>query len=335
MGAYAKTSQLPSARTSIDRNSMKKDLTIRQILLIALVLGTTIVVSCKKGDRTQSTMATAAPTFPMPPRSLANATERADYVLDNVWNGIAGIDTLTFRDSGEREQFLVNYFGFGALASERARRASMSKLFELATPAMDSVILSIAGRYFDTPESPLFNQAYFIETYEEADKLGILDYAQQLKLEDRRSLYQKNQEGEAAEDFEYTLANGQTSTLYKTSPGKKLLLMFYDPECNACKDVLEFLSHSEPIQALLGSEVSWLCVYVDQDVETWRKSLSHLPSYAITGRDATGMVTDQSLYDLRVLPVLYLLDEHKRVIIRDAYPQEVESYFAALQEAKP
>lgn len=111
--------------------------------------------------------------------------------------------------------------------------------------------------------------------------------------------------------------------------------MFYDPECNACKDVLEFLSHSEPIQALLGSEVSWLCVYVDQDVETWRKSLSHLPSYAITGRDATGMVTDQSLYDLRVLPVLYLLDEHKRVIIRDAYPQEIESYFAALQEAKP
>ena len=130
-------------------------------------------------------MATAAPTFPMPPRSLANATERADYVLDNVWNGIAGIDTLTFRDSGEREQFLVNYFGFGALASERARRASMSKFFELATPAMDSIILSIAGRYFDTPESPLFNQVYFIETYEEADKLGILDYAQQLKLEDR------------------------------------------------------------------------------------------------------------------------------------------------------
>ena len=108
--------------------------------------------------------------------------------------------------------------------------------------------------------------------------------------------------------------------------------MVYDPECNACKDVLEFLSHSEPIQALLGSEVSWLCVYVDQDVETWRKSLSHLPSYAITGRDATGMVTDQSLYDLRVLPVLYLLDEHKRVIIRDAYPQEIESYFVALQE---
>ena len=44
------------------------------------------------------------------------------------------------------------------------------------------------------------------------------------------------------------------------------------------------------------------------------------------------MVTDQSLYDLRVLPVLYLLDEHKRVIIRDAYPQEIESYFATLQE---
>lgn len=314
---------------------MKKDLTIRQILLMVLVLGTTIVVSCKKGDRTQSAIATAAPTFPMPPGPVASATEGADYVLDNVWNGISGIDTLTFRDSGEREQFLVNYFGFGVLASERARRASMSKLFALATPAMDSVILSIADRYFDTSESPLFNQAYFIETYEEADKLGILDYAQQVKLEDRRTLFQKNQAGEAAEDFEYTLANGQTRTLYKTSPGKKLLLMFYDPECDACKNVLEFISHSEPIQAVLGREVSWLCVYVEHDVETWRKSLSHLPSYAITGRDATGMVTDQSLYDLCVLPVLYLLDEHKRVIIRDAYPQEVESYFVALQEAKP
>ena len=59
-------------------------------------------------------------------------------------------------------------------------------------------------------------------------------------------------------------------------------------------------------------------IYPDADLTEWYNYLSHYPEEWITGFDAEGVLNSDTIYYLRAIPSLYLLDADKRVILKDA-----------------
>jgi hypothetical protein len=68
-------------------------------------------------------------------------------------------------------------------------------------------------------------------------------------------------------------------------------------------------------KAIAKGQLAVLAVYTEEDYERWRATLKDMPANWIVATDHA-VVTTNELYDLTVMPALYLLDAQKRVCIK-------------------
>ena len=77
------------------------------------------------------------------------------------------------------------------------------------------------------------------------------------------------------------------------------------------------IAASEKINRLvLDGELAIVAVYAERKRSVWEKSKADMPRNWIVGYDMSG-VLDNDLYTLPAMPVLYLLDSHHRVVLKD------------------
>ena len=70
-----------------------------------------------------------------------------------------------------------------------------------------------------------------------------------------------------------------------------------------------------------------MAIYPDAQLDEWKKEV--YPKDWINGYDHTQSINNEGLYDLRAIPMIYLLDSQKRVIFKDAPVELVETYLIA------
>jgi hypothetical protein len=70
-----------------------------------------------------------------------------------------------------------------------------------------------------------------------------------------------------------------------------------------------------------------LAVYPDENLEIWKKHLNDLPPAWINSYDQSQTIRQHQTYDLKAIPTLYLLDESKRVLLKDATATTIHEYF--------
>ena len=289
---------------------------IRRIYPITLLVAIVLLGACSQSKKEEQKTEAKGIEFPKPPALISEPVDRADYILAHLFDGVTEIDTVLMGSADEREQFFANYFAINLNASEQARRETIRQFYQLATPAMDSIGMRLVSKYYGEPNSPFFDEASYLLMTEEAEKAGLLDEAEQIRLADRKALFLRNKVGEKAENFDYVLANGRETSLYN-SVSRLTLLLFYDPECDTCHSTLYALSSDPKVKELVDNGLYILCIYAFGDEESWRHHLSELPPFATAGMDKKGMILSESLYDLKALPTIYLLDENCRVLMKD------------------
>ena len=59
-------------------------------------------------------------------------------------------------------------------------------------------------------------------------------------------------------------------------------------------------------------------IYIDEDLEAWREYLPNYPAKWICGFDPLFTLRDDNKYHIRAIPSVYLLDENKTVMLKDA-----------------
>lgn len=105
-----------------------------------------------------------------------------------------------------------------------------------------------------------------------------------------------------------------------------LLLYFYDPSCEDCHALMERLNASESINRLIGeNRLLVLAVYPEEDTEVWLEQAEHMPPTWINGYDRGAGINREGLYPMQTLPALYLLDRDKKLCLKNATAEEVES----------
>ena len=139
-----------------------------------------------------------------------------------------------------------------------------------------------------------------------------------------------NAMGTPAADFAFTDTRGRKRTLYGIE-AEYLLLIFGNPDCTACKDLVVQME-SSPAVAELGASgrLKVVDIFIDREVDQWKARVADYPAAWINGYDHTFTIRDDILYNVRAVPSMYLLDKDKRVIFKDVPPEILLTYLSML-----
>lgn len=129
-----------------------------------------------------------------------------------------------------------------------------------------------------------------------------------------------NAEGTPASDFRFDLDGGPRGlSLSRYLKGKPLCIVFYDPDCHHCSEVINELSPS------LAGNVNVLAVCVESTPERWEETRGALPLGWARAFDRSD-IAETEIYMLRSLPSIYLLDADHNVVLKNPSASRLLNY---------
>ena len=265
--------------------------------------------------------------------------EEFDEAIDRYWDGFdfeCG-ERIVEYDTVSVMQAFADYVSYISVGAERVRRDSLLRGLvhraERSRPVLD-FFAHVAEGVLHDPNSPLRNDELYIPILEELVVSPLLDEYDRIAPAYDLELARKNRIGEVANDIVYTLANGKQGRLHGID-AEYVIVMFSNPGCPMCREIIEEIGASPLINEMMENDlIEILSVYPDEDLEAWRDHLGDIPRSWINGYDKGMRLTEERSYNLNAIPSLYLLDDKKRVIIKDgtsvAQIENAIAYFEAL-----
>ena len=319
-------------------------------LSIALFLMLTVVASCSSSKKTESNQKDAytesndtlpvetilPDTFILPiiPEIITDNDARAIYLVKHYWDRF-DFNSISLIDRPEiTEQAFVDYINILNYVSKDVADASLRETINKAETdyLMHLHFRNLFEKYFFDPNSPFRNEEYYIPILKEVIDSEVMSDTEKSVYNFQYEMLMKNRVGEKGNNFNYTLASGQTLSLYNLK-SEYTLLMFSNPGCQTCEAVTQQLNSSDAINNVLDLNSSTrtmltiISLYTDENIDLWLGHLPKMPQNWIHGYDKGMTITQKKLYDIRAIPTLYLFDKEKNVVLKDTSIEAIENFF--------
>lgn len=310
-----------------------------RILLVPALLA---ILSCGPRKKAPASLVRPFPSAEVP-LMVSDPLERMQWRSLHFWDRFAAPDSLYHSDSltvnGVPAQELEAQVGLYVTLLEQLppqegircveRCFEQISAFQEAHPEgpVFERMEKLLSRYLYDPNSPVRSELLYQPFARRLSASPFVEEVERMRFEREASLCGLNQPGTPATDFHFIDSFGRRRSLYGIDAGL-LLLIFGNPDCQACRDINAQLSGNQEISALLSSgNLKVVAVYIDQDIERWKEHVAEYPATWISGYDPTYTIRTDLLYHVRAIPSLYLLSANKTVLLKDATP---EALFAAL-----
>lgn len=112
-----------------------------------------------------------------------------------------------------------------------------------------------------------------------------------------------------AADFRFATPEASENRLHSFRSGEPLLLVFYDPDCRHCTEVIDRLREMSGLPQVLA-------VCVEAPAKRWEQTRDSLPESWIKAYDRSEVMAND-IYIIRSMPSLYLLDGDRRVLLKN------------------
>lgn len=272
----------------------------------------------------------AAPSFEMVsvPDTLLRPEERADYLAMHYWDSFNFSDTSYLRFPEVTEQAFADYLDVLRLVSFPTVSSSLKRMVKQAATNQQMLLYftELYEKYLSEPASPFRNEEWLIPVLEVVTRSSVLEEADKIRPAYLLEQLLKNRVGEQATDFTYTSIDGQHGSLYHTE-APRLVLFFYDPDCHTCQETVEDMAASAFLREQIeAGKLKVLAVYPGEEAEVWQSYREKIPVSWINACDRSGKLINDELYDFKLFPVLYLLDREKKVLLKDATFEQMESF---------
>lgn len=270
--------------------------------------------------------------LPLPeiPSSISDKQEQLKYITLHFWDALDFNDTIKSLNEEFIEQNFSNFaFIMAHLPDSLSAAQAAGKFLEKASvnqKAFDFAC-STARHYLDDPNSPMRNEELWIVFLAEMTDMPRINEAEKIRLEYEHMMALKNRVGYLANDFEYIKrGGGKPVSLYSTKGGREgILLIFYDPDCETCKETIGKLRNNPYLSDLVEKgELAVLAVDAEDDREEWEKTAAELPEQWIVAFNTDNML-DRDAYELPATPVFYFLSPEYEVIAKDISFEELEA----------
>ena len=264
--------------------------------------------------------------LPQLPDSLKTVEQRFHFVVDNYWSNFDFSDPR-YIDARVTEEALVNYLDLIMRLPHVKGEEYMRKFLEKtsARVEMQNYMVEVLRRYLVNYDSPMRNEKLYLGVAEYMGENAI-DLSVKYNAMHDLTLLALNPVGSVASDFTYTLKSGEQLRMHQHEAPYTLLL-FYNPDCRSCSTIIEDVKQSARINGMLESgRLKLLAVCTQDDSPSWRRFVASSPAGWTNGYDKGMHLITESIYDLRVLPVFYLLDSNKEILLKDVPFQKIEEY---------
>jgi thioredoxin-related protein len=263
--------------------------------------------------------------LPQVPTTLTEPKERAANVLYHFWDALDFRDTVRSHNDDLLEQNFANYLTLFPVADTADVILAINR-FTAAAKADTAAyrkVRKVAYKYLYDPNSPMLNEDYYALFVRKFLQDASLDLATSERYKFDLRCIAQNRCDSPATDFSYVDRNGHKNTLRNTRYTGKLLLLFYDPECDECKQFLSEFSQNETLNQWIAEQrVTVLAVCTEGEKSAWQQHLVGMPDNWTVAYDESG-INDKSLYILRAMPTLYILDADHRIVGKDVPAQQL------------
>ena len=175
-----------------------------------------------------------------------------------------------------------------------------------------------------TLKSPYFTEEIYIAMlrnaldYDKIDKKRVNYYQQLLDL------HTKNLPGTKIPDFQVLWSDSSKSSIYDIQ-SEYMLLYFQNPDCPTCTEVRGKLAVNEDVnRAIESGKLKVVTIYFEDDRALWERYLrNHANPKYLHGWDYQNEINSKNLFDLRIIPYMFLLDKDKVVLKKDMLYNEV------------
>lgn len=175
--------------------------------------------------------------------------------------------------------------------------------------------VDVSQRLLADNASQYHNESLHLRLLEDVDARRMLKSAEATRLDFLLDMARRNAVGTRALDIAYRTADCTIGTLYEIAT-PLTLLYFNDPNCDACEKVKNRLDTCHTLRNLVAeNKLTVLAVYPFSDETLWQGT--DYPDYIVNGREANGDIQNNDSYCWTSLPVFYLLDSNKMVIIKN------------------
>ena len=308
-----------------------------------IILTALAAVLCSCGPRKKAASAPAVQTreFPMAevPMMITEPAERLVWLGQHFWDRFTATDSLYFCDSvtvnGVTLENLEKQMGiFASILQEvplsdgvRSMEVFYERLeaFQMAKPAGNVLpqTVALATRYFYDPNSPVRSEDLYLPFVTRLAASALIDPDYRMGYEWDAEKCALNRTGTKAADFVFVDTDGKRRTLYGIK-AHRILLIFGNPDCTACKEIQEtFTQYPELSAQIADGTLKVVDIYIDEDIELWKARKAAYPASWINGYDPAFSIRTDLIYNVRAVPSLYLLDENKTVLLKDAVPEKV------------
>lgn len=311
---------------------------------IIMMLAAVMAVACGQ-KKAESFKALPFPDKQIP-GMITGRSDRADYLAEHFWDLFADPERTYPCDSllvsgvkaEDVEQKFANWISILDMVAPSVQEKAVARLYgkALACEVKDTssnvfeTFTGLAERYLYDPNSPLRNEEYYLHF---ASRMaGYEGFPDELKTKYayHAEMCSMNRIGAKAADFRFSDHRGKVQTLYEIN-SPMTLLFFSNPGCGACMDIVNMLKNEPKISDMISTGVlAVVNIYIDEDIEEWMDYMPVYPKEWYNGFDPDMTIRTDNLYCVRAIPSLYLLDEEKRVIMKDAPEDKVMSRLLSL-----
>ena len=291
-------------------------------------------------DTTHLSEGTTAEPYPMVkiPENIQEPLQRAKYVLEHFFDRWPAETLEQLVDPAAMEQGLVDYLAvYSSMPAGSVSQEDLLRPLKVMRGKALSEALRLYTKYLYESGSPLKNHTFYIQALQWATTSPQVEYVDQVVYKDMLSLVSQNQVGKPATDFAITLAQpaaeGYTfadTTLYALRDKPKVVI-FYTPGCDRCTHLLAEVSHDQILQrATERGKAEILYVSLVYERSEWEKGLADLPPFGTPAFNGDLRLLEESLYDLAVTPVIYVISFDGIVLQRDSSLADVRRYVSTL-----
>lgn len=257
------------------------------------------------------------------PDSLTTPDARSEYLVTHYWDGFEVENRAYLEAPLVVEQAFVDFMSIMRLTSRDCTLNSIDHLLDRASVDGDILLMyaDIADKYLYSGQGTFVSEEAYLPFVEAVIDSKKVDKLRKLRYTYQYDLLTKNQLGMTMTDFEYKLPGEDKTYRFKKLKSPFILLYINDPDCDDCSITTLRLSVSQALlKEVREGRLTILSVYPDGETEEWLAGVGEYPKEWIVA----SMENGDRVFDLRIMPALYLLDKDKKIILRNTTLEEVE-----------
>lgn len=259
--------------------------------------------------------------YPIPPDSIRDRQGRVEYMVDHFFYEKNSCDTALF----QTPKLILDYVYLLKQLNEEKRGKGINALISFVSKSEDvfGLVLYWLDNILYDSASTYYDEGLYLKILESV-VISDVDEVMKIMPNERIKILKKNKVGNLANDFPFTDKQGREHRLYEIET-PLLLLVFNNPDCINCHRAEEAIINNSIVQKLMKTGcLKIVAIAPDTDVEEWNKHI--YPDNWIVGYDKNRIIHSQRLYDIQRFPSMYILDQEKRVKMKEANIERVCNY---------